>query len=60
MAAMRPRDVDRTGAVWIYRLEIHKTTRHGKARIILGVLPKVEISPNRTHPTNCTNLTKSY
>ena len=29
---IRPRDVDRRGAIWVYRLADHKTAHHGKSR----------------------------
>lgn len=32
---LRPCDVDRSGEVWIYRPESHKTEHHGKSRTIL-------------------------
>ena len=32
---LRLRDLDRSGAVWIYRPGSHKTTHHGKDRLIL-------------------------
>ncbi len=31
---IRPMDVDRSGEVWLYRLESHKTEHHGRRRII--------------------------
>jgi integrase len=34
LVTMRPRDIDRSRAVWIYRPEGHKTEHHGKSRII--------------------------
>ncbi len=41
VTAMRTRDLDRTGAVWSYRPEHHKTAHHGIARtIFLG--PKAQ------------------
>jgi integrase len=31
---LRPRDIDRTGDVWSYRPESHKTEHHGRERVI--------------------------
>lgn len=31
---MRPSDIDRSGEIWIYRPESHKTEHHGRERII--------------------------
>ncbi|MBA4104971.1 MAG: site-specific integrase [Pirellula sp.] len=31
---LRPRDVDRSGDVWLYRPESHKTQHHGRERVI--------------------------
>jgi integrase len=35
VTAMRPCDVDRSGGVWEYRPQRHKTEHHGKERLIL-------------------------
>jgi integrase len=32
---LRPCDVDRSGEIWLYRPESHKTEHHGKSRVIL-------------------------
>jgi integrase len=34
LLSMRPREIDRSGPVWIYRPATHKTVHHGKSRII--------------------------
>lgn len=34
VCAMRPCDIDRSGKVWLYRPEQHKTQHHGKQRIV--------------------------
>lgn len=38
---LRLRDVDRSGEVWVYRPDSHKTEHHGKAKIIL-IGPKAQ------------------
>lgn len=46
---MRPCDVDRSGAVWIYRLESHKTDHHERAaawnKIAIGPRSQAVIQP---------------
>jgi hypothetical protein len=43
---MRPCDIDRSGAVWIYTPPTHKTQHHGKARtILLGPRAKRILAP---------------
>lgn len=32
---LRPRDIDMSGPVWLYKPEAHKTVHHGKERVIL-------------------------
>ncbi|MBX9681187.1 MAG: tyrosine-type recombinase/integrase [Gemmataceae bacterium] len=39
--ALRPRDIDRSGPVWVYRLASHKTAHHGHARAI-AIGPKAQ------------------
>ena len=34
VCSIRPRDLDRSQAVWIYRPESHKTEHHGRERVI--------------------------
>jgi integrase len=34
LVTMRPREIDRSEAVWVYRPRLHKTMHHGKDRII--------------------------
>lgn len=34
VCSIRPRDVDRTGDVWAYRPESHKTEHHGRERVV--------------------------
>ncbi len=38
---MRPCDIDRSGSIWVYRPESHKTEHHGRERIIL-IGPKAQ------------------
>jgi integrase len=38
---LRPRDLDRTGDVWLYRPQTHKTQHHGRERVI-PVGPKAQ------------------
>lgn len=35
LCMLRPCDVERTGSVWLYRPESHKTQHHGKDRVVL-------------------------
>lgn len=35
LCEMRPRNVDRSGDVWVYRPERHKTQHHGRGRTVL-------------------------
>ncbi|MCA9172442.1 MAG: site-specific integrase, partial [Planctomycetales bacterium] len=43
---VRPRDIDRTGEVWIYRPESHKTEHHGRARqIAIGPRAQAVLRP---------------
>ena len=39
---LRPCDVDRSGEIWLYRPDSHKTEHHGKSRVIL-VGPKGQV-----------------
>jgi integrase len=41
LCIMRPCDVDRSGAAWVYRPETHKTQHHGRERVIL-IGPKAQ------------------
>lgn len=34
LCIMRPKDIDRSGAIWLYRPPIHKTAHRGKERVI--------------------------
>lgn len=34
VCSLRPADVDRSGAVWLYRPAEHKTEHHGRARVV--------------------------
>lgn len=46
ICAMRPVDVDRSGKVWLYRPESHKTEHHGYARVIfLGPRGQAVLAP---------------
>jgi integrase len=49
LISMRPRDIDRSRPVWIYRPESHKTQHHGKSRIIpIGPRAQLKMTPQRT------------
>jgi integrase len=41
VCAMRPRDIDRSTPVWVYRLANHKTAHHGHGRAIM-IGPKAQ------------------
>lgn len=46
VVSMRTIDLDRTGRVWVYKPESHKTEHHGKARIIqLGPKAQAILGP---------------
>ena len=54
MLALRPADVDRSGEVWFYRPEHHKTAHHGKTReIAIGPRGQRILAPYlaKTEPT---------
>jgi integrase len=53
---MRPCDVDRTGAVWMYRPQRHKTMHHGHGRVIpIGPQAQAVLQPymDRAPKANC-------
>ena len=55
MLALRPADVDRSGEVWFYRPEHHKTAHHGKTReIAIGPRGQRILAPYlaKTEPTD--------
>ncbi len=41
VCTMRPCDIDRTGVIWLYRPESHKTEHHGRDRVI-PIGPRVQ------------------
>ena len=46
LVTMRPREIDRSGAVWIYRPRLHKTMHKGKDRIIpIGPRARLLLAP---------------
>jgi len=46
LATMRPREIDRSEAVWIYRPRLHKTMHKGKDRIIpIGPRARLMLAP---------------
>jgi len=46
LATMRPREIDRSEAVWIYRPRLHKTMHKGKDRIIpIGPRARLLLAP---------------
>src|SRR5271157_4805859 len=46
LVTMRPREIDRSGAVWIYRPRLHKTMHKGKDRIVpIGPRARLLLAP---------------
>lgn len=62
VCSIRPREVDRTGDVWAYRPESHKTEHHGRERVIfIGPRAQAVLLPylNRAADAYCFVPTES-
>ena len=47
---MKPRMIDQSGTLWIYRPDKHKTTHHGKQKAIpISQQAKLELLPSMSH-----------
>jgi integrase len=54
VCTIQPRDVDRSGDIWVYRVESHKTRHHGKhRRIFIGPQAQDVLRPYLLRP-DCT------
>ena len=43
---MRPCDIDRSGELWLYRLDSHKIEHHGRGRVVvLGKQAQKVVTP---------------